>query len=132
MKKYTVGFKNQAVMHYYRIRSRQLTAETFRMARTHLRRRIATYEYDGLAALEHPQAMADKKTIPLLPTNPIKKKEVCVGFGWYIKNGCRAASVFFCGQAYTTASSFFFCGLAKLSRSRPNIISRGLATSTDE
>lgn len=95
MKKYTVGFKHQAVMHYYRIRSRQLTAETFRMARTHLRRRIATYEYDGLAALEHPQVMADKKTIPLLPTNPIKKKEVCVGFGWYIKNGCRAASVFF-------------------------------------
>lgn len=93
MKKYTVGFKHQAVMHYYRIRSRQLTAETFRMARTHLRRRIATYEYDGLAALEHPQAMADKKTIPLLPTNPIKKKEVCVGFGWYIKNGCRTASV---------------------------------------
>ena len=45
MKKYTVGFKHQAVMHYYRIRSRQLTAETFRMARTHLRRRIATSKY---------------------------------------------------------------------------------------
>lgn len=74
MKKYTVGFKHQAVMHYYRIRSRQLTAETFRMARTHLRRRIATYEYDGLAALEHPQAMADKKTNPFIADKPDKEK----------------------------------------------------------
>ncbi len=74
MNKYTVDFKYQAVMHYYRIRSQQLTADAFRMSRTHLRRWIAAYEHGGLAALEHPQAMADKKTIPLLPTNPIKKK----------------------------------------------------------
>ena len=58
MNKYTVDFKHQAVMHYYRIRSQQLTAEAFRMSRTHLRRWIAAYEHGGLAALEHPQDMA--------------------------------------------------------------------------
>ena len=52
---YLTGFQ-----HYYRIRSQQLTAEAFRMPRAPLRRWIAAYEHGGLAALEHPRAMADK------------------------------------------------------------------------
>ena len=74
MNKYTVDFKHQAVMHYYRIRSQQLTADAFRMSRTHLRRWIAAYEHGGLAALEHPQAMADKKTNPFIADKPDKEK----------------------------------------------------------
>ena len=74
MNKYTVDFKHQAVMHFYRIRSQQLTADAFRMSRTHLRRWIAAYEHGGLAALEHPQAMADKKTNPFIADKPDKEK----------------------------------------------------------
>ena len=62
-------------MHYYRIRSQQLTADAFRMSRTHLRRRIAAYEQGGLAALEHPQAMADKtRPKPSIADKPDKEK----------------------------------------------------------
>ena len=74
MNKYTVDFKHQAVMHYYRIRSQQLTADAFRMSRTHLRRSIAAYEQGGLAALEHPQAMADKKPNPFIADKPDQEK----------------------------------------------------------
>lgn len=74
MNKYTVDFKYQAVMHYYRIRSQQLTADAFRMSRTHLRRWIAAYEHGGLAALEHPQAMADKKPNPFIADKPDQEK----------------------------------------------------------
>ena len=40
----------------------------------HLRRWIAAYEHGGLAALEHPQAMADKKTNPFIADKPDKEK----------------------------------------------------------
>ena len=61
----------------------------------------------------------------------VLQKSLCQ-VGWCIKKRMPHGIRFSVNKPYTTASSFFFCGLAKLSRSRPNIISRGLATSTDE
>ena len=74
MKKNSVDFKYQAVMHYYCIRSQQLTADAFRMSRTHLRRWIAAYEHGGLAALAHPHALAAQKNNTYIADKPDKKK----------------------------------------------------------
>ena len=74
MNKYTVDFKYQAVMHYYCIRSQQLTADAYQMSGTDRRRRIAAYKQSVLAALEHPQEKKKKKTNPFIADKPDKEK----------------------------------------------------------